>query len=246
MSYTYLQEQGEEFLAESFADIPASALSRLNLTAERSCCNGSATAYCQSSRYGMTCEHSTASHGVDSLTSYAAGSRVRISAQQEITQDFQENGPDCGEKWPESLARYDPALRSWKTRQLSLLTEGCESLGTLPTWGMTVNGGLWALAPAVALWNASGFGLPAPTKSMGKRGWGISNSGRNRYSEELQANARSFGYKPHPSVLEWSMGWIPTWTRLAPLETDKFQQWLSSHGIHSQKPLDTPAKPATI
>lgn len=55
MSYTYLQEQGEESLAESFADIPASVLSRLNLTAERSCCNGNETDSCRASRSVAPC-----------------------------------------------------------------------------------------------------------------------------------------------------------------------------------------------
>jgi hypothetical protein len=75
------------------------------------------------------------------------------------------------------------------------------------------------------------FLLPAPTKSMGKRGWGITSI-KARYSEQLETNARLFGYKPHPSILEWSMGWIPMWTRLVPLEMGKFRQWLNSHGKH--------------
>ena len=48
MSYTFLQEQGEESSAESFSDIPASVLSRLNLTAAASCSNASGTESCQS------------------------------------------------------------------------------------------------------------------------------------------------------------------------------------------------------
>ena len=33
-----------------------------------------------------------------------------------------------------------------------------------------------------------------------------------------------------PELAEWAMGWPIGWTELKPLETDKFQQWLLSHG----------------
>lgn len=33
-----------------------------------------------------------------------------------------------------------------------------------------------------------------------------------------------------PELPEWAMGWPVGWTALEPLETDKFQQWLLSHG----------------
>jgi hypothetical protein len=69
---------------------------------------------------------------------------------------------------------------------------------------------------------------------MGKKGWGISNQ-KARYSAKLESNARLFGYKPHPSVLEWSMGWIVTWTRLQPLAMDKYQQWQQRHGTSCAK-----------
>jgi hypothetical protein len=36
--------------------------------------------------------------------------------------------------------------------------------------------------------------------------------------------------KYNPDWVEWLMGWPIGWTDLKPLETDKFQQWLKSHG----------------
>jgi hypothetical protein len=33
-----------------------------------------------------------------------------------------------------------------------------------------------------------------------------------------------------PELPEWAMGWPIGWTALSPLETDRFQQWLLSHG----------------
>nr|AGC71952.1 hypothetical protein [uncultured bacterium A1Q1_fos_25] len=34
----------------------------------------------------------------------------------------------------------------------------------------------------------------------------------------------------NPKWVEWLMGWPLGWTDCAVLETDKFQQWLGSHG----------------
>jgi hypothetical protein len=162
---------------------------------------------------------------------FAEDSLAKTSALLEKAQESTENDLDYGGIWPESFAKYNQSTSLWKTRQLSLFGGLTEFSQTWPQWGIMQDGECLALEVAADQWNASGFGLPAPTKSMGKRGWGISNI-KPRYSAELEANARLFGYKPHPSVLEWSMGWIPTWTRLAPLGMDKFQQWLKSHGIH--------------
>jgi DNA (cytosine-5)-methyltransferase 1 len=36
----------------------------------------------------------------------------------------------------------------------------------------------------------------------------------------------------NPLWVEWLMGWPLGWTDLKPLEMDKFQQWLVSHGKH--------------
>jgi hypothetical protein len=41
------------------------------------------------------------------------------------------------------------------------------------------------------------------------------------------------GGQLNPTWVEWLMGWPLGWTDLKPLETDKFHQWSSSHGIPS-------------
>lgn len=177
-----------------------------------------------SSPFGLTWNHLTADRGEAVLTWCREVSRARTSAFAE--RPLESKGSeveDSGTTWPGSLAKFDPASRSWKTAQLSLFEESGVSLETFPRWAMWGRMGLLALDISEDRWNASGFGLPAPTKSIGKRGWGI--AAKPRYSAELEANARLFGYKPHPSVLEWAMGWIPTWTRLEPLATAKFQSW---------------------
>src|ERR1017187_5948273 len=113
MSYTYLLAQGEESSAASFSDIPVSVLSRLNLTAEKSSCNANATESCHDSLFGMMSEPSTANHGKDSLTLCAEGSPVRTSVQQEHESELTVIAAACGERCPESLAKYDPATHSW-------------------------------------------------------------------------------------------------------------------------------------
>jgi hypothetical protein len=231
MSYTYLLEQEEESSAECFSDIPASVLSKLNLTLEKSCCSDNETESCQSFQSGTMSQPLMESHGKGTLMSYAEDSLAKTFPSADVAQESMESGLDYGGIWPESFAKYNQSTSLWKTRQLSLFGGLTEFSQTWPQWGIMQDGECLELEVAAVQWNASGFGLPAPTKSMGKKGWGISNI-KPRYSAELEANARLFGYKPHPSVLEWSMGWIPTWTRLAPLEMDKFQQWLHSHGKH--------------
>jgi len=231
MSWHYLQEQEEVSSAAISWDGQQFAPSKSKNTLGEYCSKGSETESCHDSRYGMTLRHSTETLGVDELMWYQGDSPVRTYQEPAQGKDSRAVEAACGLKWPESLAKYSPGTYSWRTAQCSLFGGLEEFSETWPRWGMMRDGECWALDPVVDQWNASGCGLPAPRKSMGKRGWGISNV-KPRYSEELEANARRFGYKPHPSVLEWSMGWIPTWTRLVPLAMDKFQQWSNSHGRH--------------
>jgi hypothetical protein len=82
MSYTYLQDQGEESLAATFSDIPQSALSRLSHIAERSCCNVSATECFQDFQSGTMSQHSTATRGEGGLMSSAEDSHAKTSVSQ--------------------------------------------------------------------------------------------------------------------------------------------------------------------
>lgn len=137
-----------------------------------------------------------------------------------------------GRRLPNAFASYDPASRSWKTSQLCLpLDTSTPSSATWPTAGMTRDGNAYRLPRSVDPFGVSAFGLwPSPTRAMGRRGWGVSRTGRHRYSPEVVKRALSVGYKPHPELLEALMGWPITWTELKPLETDRFRQWLLSHG----------------
>lgn len=62
--------------------------------------------------------------------------------------------------------------------------------------------------------------LPTPTRSFGvnARGWGISLSGRRRYSAAVQDNALRFGTRPPIALLEWLMGFPADHTNLSDAE----------------------------
>lgn len=110
MSYIYLQERGEESSAECFSDIPQFVLSKLNLTAKKSCSKDNETESCLISPFGMISAHSMDNLGVAWLMSSAEDSLAKISPlltnlrppELALKGGGQEVG--CGKKWPESLA----------------------------------------------------------------------------------------------------------------------------------------------
>lgn len=158
MSYIYLQEQEGESSAECFSGMPAYVLSRLNLTAEKSCCRGSGTESCRASRYGTMCGLSTAGRGGARSTSSAADSPARTSAAPAGARESAESAAGCGQSLQESSARYDPDTRLWKTRQCSLFGDLDECLETFPRSGMTRNGVLWELTTSEPPTGASACG----------------------------------------------------------------------------------------
>jgi hypothetical protein len=120
-----------------------------------------------------------------------------------------ENEADCGLSISGSLANYDPNTLSWKTSQLSLEGESIEFLGTWPASGMVRNGKLY-MRPTLGcrIVENESLLLPTPTRSFGvnARGWGLSQTGRLRYSQQTEDNAKRFGYRPPIALLEWMMG----------------------------------------
>jgi len=226
-------------LAASFSDIPAYVLSRLNLTAKKSCSKDSATESCQSSQSGMTCEHSTADRGEEKLMSCAVDFHAKTSALLGKEKESTENEADCGEKWSEWFAKLDPIKFLWKTHQPCLLEEWESSLETWPKWGTMRDGECFQLKKLTAytLEKESLFSLPTiPTISKNewkgsskKRFLGSKDFHGAKASESLRTCSTDPTYL-HPSFAEWMMWWPIMWTELAPLETAKFQQWLNSHG----------------
>ncbi len=59
---------------------------------------------------------------------------------------------------------------------------------------------------------------------------GQSGAKRGRNAQGGECLAQQVGGTLNPMWVEWLMGWPVGWTDCEPLETDKFQQWLRSHG----------------
>lgn len=142
MSYTFLQEQGEESSAESFSDIPASVLSRLNLTAEKSYCSVNEMESCPSSQSGTMYEPSTEIRGGGRLMSSVVDSRARIYQKRVTELELMAHALDFGEKCSESFVKFDRVSRSWKTHQCLFEEDLPELSVTLPAFGMMRNGQL--------------------------------------------------------------------------------------------------------
>ena len=243
MSYTYLPEQGEESLAESFADIPASVLSKLNLTAEPSYCSDSEMECCQDFLSGMTCAPSTVDPGAERSISSAADSHAKTSVALDAGQVSTANDQGFGWRWRESLAKYDRVSRLWKTRQCLLFEDSTECLEILPRWGMTRDGECFPLESAVLNTRDRACSyMPTIMKTLILETdiphHVISESG---YIQKT-ANTGNVGCAnwglwmllhsviPTPRAAEYFMGWPMEWTALQPLAMDKFQRWLRWHG----------------
>jgi hypothetical protein len=246
MSWLFSQALVAEYSAACCSDGEPSAPSSSTNTPAMYLSHGKTTDVSNLSRYGMTCEPFEASRGEELLMWFLAGFPARTSAQQDTESVSMENGADSGAKWPESLAKYDPDSRSWKTRQLSLFGGLEEFSGTWPSWGMMRGGAFFPLLTLAHNTSVSGSGsLPTVTKFDGSGLTATPNntlifwakcrgSGTNRAdgigSEPLPELRRTM---LNPCFCESMMGWPIRWTAFSALETGKFRQWFASHG----KPL---------
>jgi hypothetical protein len=228
MSYTYLLEQGEESSAECFSDIPACALSNGTSTPANASLPANGTDACRASQYGMTCKPSTGSLGAGASMSSAGDSPAKTSAQPERVLESTAQGLECGTTWPESLARYDPATSSWKTRQCLQIGDCTKSSVTWPRWGMMRNGECWVRAtPRLRTRESvSGSLLPTPLANDSTGGLGNYMSLRKWWFQLGLGKAPS---TRRPAFWEWMMGWPIGWTACDAAATDKFRQWRHSH-----------------
>ena len=167
MSWLYSRALVEAFSAATSSDGARSALSSGSPTPQAFLPHDKMTAFSRPSRSGMTFAPLTDALGADLLTWFLADSRVRTYPLLEQVRESTASDPACGEKWPASLTKYDPASSSWKTAQLSLLGGLDEFSETWPKWGSMRNGECWermTWAPRIAesvsgLWPAM---MPTP------------------------------------------------------------------------------------
>ena len=167
MSWHYSQALVAAYSAANSSGGQPSAPSSGNLMPLLYCAPGRMKAFSRLSRFGMTFAPLTADLGADVLTWFLEASRARTSAQPEKAQESTENAADCGEKWPASFARFDPASASWKTAQCSFHEDSEQFSVTWPRWGMTVNGECLELQRLVLpiKENASGSLAAAPDQT---------------------------------------------------------------------------------
>ncbi len=174
MSWHFSAALEAEFLEVTSSDGAPSAQSSGCNTLGPSSCNDKMTESCDHSQSGTMSRPSTGARGLDAWMLSRVGFRARTSPQQEKERESTANAPECGLTWPESLAKYDPDSRSWKTAQCSLLAGLDEFSETWPRWGTMRNGACWARMTAEHLTGATESGLlatfPTPTVGMATGG----------------------------------------------------------------------------
>lgn len=171
----------EEFSAACCVGSAPFAPLNSTITAVKCLSDGKTTESCVRSQSGMTCERLMEIPGAAEWMSSLEDSPVRTYQSPENAQESTENPAACGERWPESLAKYDRNTRSWKIRQLSLFEGSIEFSETWPRWGLMRDGelhrlkmpsGLEEFRRYITSVEESGLSrkLPTPVANMGERG----------------------------------------------------------------------------
>jgi hypothetical protein len=147
-------------------------------------------------------------------------------------------GPSLGSgsPWLHCFAWFDRAGCSWKTPQCSLFGGLAEFSEAWPDSGLMRLGRCMPLPTWVRRTRADVSGLLAtPTATANQ----LAPSMLARWpscrallmtGERGEAPLELGGGLLNPRWQEWLMGWPIGWTSSGPLETDRFRQWLSSHG----------------
>lgn len=234
MSWHYSRALVEAFWEENSSGGRRCVLLKMTPTVKRFSSHDRTTEVASLSRFGTMSGHLTDDRGEELLTWFQAGSHARTSARQEKALGSMANDPGSGVRWHELSVRFDPGSSSWKTHRCLWEEDLAASSVTLPRWGMMRGGVCWEDMRRDRPPTASVFGwsLPRLTAACGIRlNWGFGRDGNGRYSEMVKSATRKIlGARPTLRNSEWLMGWPIGQTALEPLETDRFQQWLNSHG----------------
>lgn len=242
MSYVYSRALVEAFLGAYCSAGKLFARSSLSPTPKAYCSPGKTMAFLSLSPYGMTFGVLTDEAGRALLTWYQEVFLVRTFRPLEEGPGSRASGRDSGRKWPGLLARWDRLSCSWKTSQRLLDGDLEEYSEIWPRWGLMRFGVCFRLlTPERRIGGKESGFLPTPTKSD-RIPWGRTKKSDPRSSIVNNLNGGhqfQFIFVPlwnHSTprqateLAEWMMGWPSLWTDLAPLEMDKFRQWLSAHG----------------
>jgi len=239
MSWHFSRALVAEYSAATCSDGDAFAPSNTTPTPEAFYWPDKTTEHSRLSRFGMTSEPLTVSHGEELLTSYLVASRAKTSVLVEEATDSTESAAVSGLKWRASFARFDRSTSTWRTPQSSLLGDSDEFSETWPKWGSMQNGECSERTMPALRTSATESGFwPTPqahdaTKGYAKRvgRYGTKHGGRNLNDWVVSRSGVEFGHL-NPMWVEWLMGWPLGWTDLKPLETVRFQEWQRLHGKH--------------
>jgi hypothetical protein len=238
MSYTYLQETGEECSLESFEELPASAWSKSKSLAEMFCSNACETELSIDAQYGTMFKPLTGTRGEESCKKSAADSPAKTYLSQIQTgKGWMVLGLGYGMICGELLAKFNPITSKWKTHG-DLFPEDLEGCSlNLPKAGMMLDGQLWAATIQVPAQTAkgSGYTLQRPIASDGKRfkEYKLSSLVRDHHPNgNLSEQLAQRGMKRlTPECAEILMRWPEGWSDLKPLATDKIRSWLQQHTV---------------
>jgi hypothetical protein len=162
--------------------------------------------------------------------------------------DWRESAAACGEKWPESLAKWDPPSSLWRTHQRSLLGGWEDFSATWPRWGMMHAGECWALTMQEARTGANEFGLLAEECGRKSKPQTIASGAsvaKNRGADSMPttmptaialvpqtpmssgfvwSNKRT-GLLPTPLADDWKGGTATVHSKTGRPRTDQFRHW---------------------
>ena len=168
MSWLFSQVLVEEYLEENSLDGEQSVPLNGSNTQQAYCAPDKMMDFSKVSQSGMTFKPLMESLGKELLMSYLAGFHAKISQPQEKVQGLTVSGQECGNKWQELLAKYDPNTFLWRTPQC-LLEEDLEPyLVIWPRWGSMRNGECFQQPKLEQSIEGKGSGLwPTPTTPSG-------------------------------------------------------------------------------
>jgi hypothetical protein len=159
---------------------------------------------------GMMCRPLTASHGEAVLMSFLEAFPAQILVVPERAQASTEKPAGCGDTWPASLAKFDPASSSWRTHQCLLFEDSTECLATLPRWGMMRGGELWERTMPPHLINETESGSwPTPQAHKTTRSGEIVNADGTEWDGLSKPHSKTTG-RPITTALADAVAIWPT------------------------------------
>ena len=130
-----------------------------------------------------------------------------------------------GRSKPANLRDQVSNSHLWPTAKASDGAKGSRTAeGAAREWARGKNKDLGMM---VAMW-------PTPCASEARQGYQNRNNGKKGIQKSLTTVVvdAEIGGQLNPTWVEWLMGWPLGWTDCGASATDKFRQWLNSHGKH--------------